>query len=73
MVYLKIPIGNNAHEDIQHNIIYKHGSVSVDSIHIRCCTIRKTDLLLYGGGGGGINKRFAHTCMHRLVCKLIIR
>ena len=25
MVYLKIPVGNNAHEDIQHNIIYKHG------------------------------------------------
>ena len=26
MVYLKIPVGNNAHEDTQHNIIYKHGS-----------------------------------------------
>ena len=25
MVYLKIPVGNNAHEDIQHNIIYNHG------------------------------------------------
>ena len=26
MVYLKIPVGNNAHEDTQHNIIYTHGS-----------------------------------------------
>ena len=24
MVYLKIPVGNNAHEDTQHDIIYKH-------------------------------------------------
>ena len=23
--YLKIPVDNNAHEDTQHNIIYKHG------------------------------------------------
>ena len=24
MVYLKIPVGNNAHEDTQHNIIYMY-------------------------------------------------
>ena len=25
IAYLKTPVGNNAHEDTQHDIIYKHG------------------------------------------------
>ena len=44
MVYLKIPVGNNAHEDIQHNIIYKHGRIS-------CSLSRICSYQISGGEG----------------------
>ena len=39
MVYFKIPVGNNAHEDIQHTITYKHGG--------RQCSLSRNMLIFH--------------------------